>query len=254
MHNTGHLALATAIASILSLTAFTAPTQAFTFNAADDFSTTDNPNNSWQYGWSSTLGGNFNLSTRASNFTPTIDTWTDPETHPGLYFYHGGILHNSTERVNTSHPSAASIALPPNQLALHPGHHGEYSILRWIAPKTQTYSLSAVFSGLDYIGPTTTDVHILHNGTSLFSDLVNGFGVTSSKPFSVTPTIEAGDTIDFAVGYGANQTYWFDTTGIEATISADEPETIPEPNTLSGLALFSLLGLGATIFRKHKLH
>ena len=251
MQKTLHLALATAIASILSLTAFSTPTQAFTFNAANDFSTTDNPNNPWQYGWSWTLGGNFNLSTNSTHLTPTLDLWIDQETHPHLSVYHGAIFHNSTEEVNNSH---STITLQPNQLALHPGYRGEYSILRWTAPETKTYSLSSVFSGLDHVGPTTTDVHVLHNGTLLFSDLVNGFGVTSSKSFSATQTIEAGDTIDFAVGYGTNQNYWFDSTGIDATISANESEKVPEPSILSSLALLSLLGLGTTISRKHKSH
>ncbi|MDJ1173049.1 PEP-CTERM sorting domain-containing protein [Roseofilum capinflatum] len=253
MKNSLHLPLTTALASVLSLAAFSAPTQAFTrFNAADDFSITDNPNNSWQYGWSSTLGSSFNLSTKSSKFTPTIDSWIDDETHPSLWVYHGGVLHNPTGEVNNSHPS---ITLQPNQLALHPGYHGEYSILRWIAPETQTYALSAAFSGLDHIGPTTTDVHVLHNGVSLFSDLINGFGASTTKSFNLTQMMEAGDTIDFAVGYGTNKTYWYDTTGIEATISAidqDLPKPVPEPSAVGGLAFFGLLGLGAMFSRKRK--
>ena len=31
------------------------------FNAASDFSPTNNPNDAWRYGWSSSLGSNFNL-------------------------------------------------------------------------------------------------------------------------------------------------------------------------------------------------
>jgi len=41
-----------------------------------------------------------------------------------------------------------------------------------------------------------------------------------------TISLAAGDTIDFAVGYGANGDYFFDSTGINATVGA-----VPEPAT-----------------------
>ncbi|MEG4167427.1 hypothetical protein QUB69_08385 [Microcoleus sp. AT13-A6] len=116
------------------------------------------------------------------------------------------------------------------------------SIVRWIAPEAATYSLATMFTGLDHVGPTTTDVHVLHNNIVLFSNLINGFGASSTKSFATAGTVQAGDTIDFAVGYGSNQTYLFDSTGLDATISTTPPavsESVPEPSTVLGGLAFS---------------
>lgn len=97
--------------------------------------------------------------------------------------------------------------------------------------------MSATFEGRETEPvPTTTDVHILLNGTSLVSGYVNGFGPTSDLTFSVPLNLNAGDHIDFAVGFGSNGNFLGDTTGLDATISS-----VPEP---SGLVLL-LFGSGA---------
>jgi len=59
-------------------------------------------------------------------------------------------------------------------------------------------------------------VHVLSGGTSIFDDSINGF--LNEKSFSDAFAVAAGDTIDFAVGYG-NGSYGCDSTGIEVTIS-----------------------------------
>jgi hypothetical protein len=96
-------------------------------------------------------------------------------------------------------------------MAFHPGPNGEYSVIRWTAPQAGFLSLTTMFSGLVYVGPTTTDVHVLLNGISLFDDVVEGFSATSS--FSAARTVAFGDAIDFAVGFGSNRTYFNDSTG-----------------------------------------
>jgi len=153
-------------AFILGLTA--KPSFSAIFNVASDFSLTNNPNGAWRYGWSSSLGSSFNLYNKVGKLTPTIDLWYDP-TKTGSPF----VVHNSTATVNNSHPT---ITYQPSQLGFHPGYYGEYSIVRWIAPEAGTYSLATMFTGLDHVGPTTTDVHVLHNNILLFSNLINGFG------------------------------------------------------------------------------
>ena len=204
------------------------------FNVASDFSLTNNPNGAWRYGWSSSLESNFNLYSNSGKFTPTIDSW-----YYSTKAWPPSVLHNSTATEDNSHPT---ITYQPNQLGFHPGYYGEYSIVRWIAPEAATYSLATMFTGLDYIGPTTTDVHVLHNNIVLFSNLINGFGASSTKSFATAGTVQAGDTIDFAVGYGSNQTYWYDSTGLDATISttpAAVSESVPEPSTVLGGLAFS---------------
>ncbi|WP_199249738.1 hypothetical protein [[Phormidium] sp. ETS-05] len=60
-------------AFILGMTA--KPSFSAVFNAASDFSLTNNPNGAWRYGWSSSLGSNFNLYSNLGKLTPTIDLW-----------------------------------------------------------------------------------------------------------------------------------------------------------------------------------
>jgi hypothetical protein len=214
------------------------------FNAASDFSVTNNPNGAWRYGWSSSLGSNFNLYSSSGNLTPTIDLWSDSANSAWA-----SVSHNSTATEDNSHPT---ITYQPSELSFHPGYYGEYSIVRWIAPEAATYSLATMFTGLDHVGQTTTDVHVLHNNIVLFSNLINGFGASSTKSFATAGTVQAGDTIDFAVGYGSNQTYWYDSTGLDATISTTSlavSEPVPEPLTIFGAA--TALGYGAILKRKY---
>src|SRR5439155_10367324 len=77
-------------------------------------------------------------------------------------------------------------------------------------------SLREAFSGLDFFGPTSTDVHVLQDGSVLFNGSVTAFGAGPS--FTATRTVLAGDTIDIAVGYGSDGTFTCDTTGLDAVI------------------------------------
>ena len=240
MSNLKKLSLAVIVATCLTL--FPKPSLAAIFSAASDFATTDNLTGVWRYGWSPTLGDNFTPYNTRAKFTSTIDFWSQDNMSSSVL---ATVSHNSTGSIDNSHPT---ITFQPNQLAFHPGANGEYSIIRWIAPETENYSLAATFTGLDHVGPTTTDVHVFHNGNLLFSDLINGFGDASAKSLSTNGIVEAGDIIDFVVGYGSNQTYWYDTTGLEATISTSPIKKAPEPSTMLGIGL--LAGVMTSIRRR----
>ncbi len=110
---------------------------------------------------------------------------------------------------------------PPRQVALHPGPHGEYSVVRWTTPAADRYSIAAAFAGL---AKATTDVHFLHNGRSKFDALLN----ISGSPNAVTHTSELalgeGDALDFVVGWG-NANYGSDSTALTATIKSNAGRT-----------------------------
>lgn len=220
------------------------PSLAITFDAAADFSVTNNPNGVWQYGWSSTLGSDFNLYTSAG-IDAGLNFWRYP---PITYLGAPAVWHNGTGSLIEN----GTVSTQAGQMAFHPGPNGQYSIVRWTAPETGNYSLATAFAGADFVGPTTTDVHVLHNSTSLFNDFVNGFGTPSAKSFASTLSVVAGDTIDFAVGFG-NGNFYFDSTSLAATIStATPPENVPEPaSTLSLLAL-GVFGAGSLHKRKQQ--
>jgi len=225
-------------AVFLGITA--SPSLAITFNAAADFSATNNPNGVWQYGWSSNLGSTFNLLTATENLCGLTDSWFNPN----LFLGNPRVEHNGTG----STINCITRTFQPDELSLHPGVNGQYSIVRWVAPEAGTYSLASTFSGLDFVG-TTTDVHVLHNGTSLLDNLVNGFGAPSARSFASALSVLAGDTIDFAVGFG-NGNFYYDTTGLAATISKADTTSVPEPTSVLGLLVLGAFGAGSLLKRK----
>ena len=177
-------------------------------DAAADFSATSNPAGPWSYGWEAQRGAVFNLDTQRTN-VGGADIWFEPRGDPVV----PGVFHNGTNgTVNPygSHP------FQPGQLGLHPGPHGDNAVVRWTAPSFGTYQVAATFSGMD-TGGTTSDVAVLRNGGELYSGLVNGYGTT--RTFSGVVSVSAGETIDFTVGYGNNQNYGGDMTGLDAIIA-----------------------------------
>lgn len=113
--------------------------------------------------------------------------------------------------------SGLGITWQPQQLALHPGPQGELSVVRWQCPESSEYMVDAVFSGI--ATAATTNVHVLLNGRSLHDGLINVQGHPNTSTFSQSLSLQAGDTVDFVVGYG-NQFYGGDTTALSARIRA----------------------------------
>ena len=112
-----------------------------------------------------------------------------------------------------------ALTVPAGELAFHPGIDGAFNNVVWTANATGTYKINATFTGDDFVGPTTTDVHVYVNGIDKFDDVVNSFG-GAGKTYSGQLLIQAGQTVDFAVGWGTNSNYGNDTTGLTATISS----------------------------------
>ncbi len=104
---------------------------------------------------------------------------------------------------------------------------GQYSVVRFTVPVAGSYQVTARFEGVHF-GLSTTDVHVMHRSTSLFAADIDGYGgdpafhaTEGENPVTVyagSVKLEAGDTVDFAVGYGTNRTHYFDTTGLFARL------------------------------------
>jgi hypothetical protein len=182
------------------------------YDAVKDFSITANPNGVWTYGWTSSLG---------SPLTPY--TVTDTSSVPGTSFWQARngdapeLAHNDTGVLICA--STSTWCIPPNDLLLHPGPNGEYSVVRWTAPSSGTIMITGVFEGLDRVGPTSTDVHVLHNSSrSLLRGPINSY--RQPLAFSgILLRVAAGDTVDFAVGFGSNGNYYYDSTGIRFVVT-----------------------------------
>ena len=69
---------------------------------------------------------------------------------------------------------------------------------------------------------------------------MNGYLDPSKQAFSFVRALVANDTIDFAVGFGTNGTYFNDSTGLQGTITVVTPEPASAILILSGLALCGL--------------
>jgi hypothetical protein len=187
------------------------------FNAATDFSATQNPNGAWSYGWSVSQGAAFNLATNAFTISG-LDVWNGggSEIDPAVF-------HNGTSSAITF---GGTVTAPAGSLIIHPGPSGENAIVRWTAPTTGAYQITGEFVGLDFAYPTTTDVAVRHGPSELFSGFINSYDMP--LPFSTVRSVLAGETIDFTVGYGSNASYTGDSTGLDVTIS-QEPGEEPTP-------------------------
>jgi hypothetical protein len=118
-------------------------------------------------------------------------------------------------------------AVRPGEVAMEASNTGQYSLIRFVAPVAGTYKITAQFEGVHF-GLSSTDVHVLHNGTSLFDADIAGYGGDPAfhKLEGASPTaaytgqvkLKAHDIITFAVGYGKNKTNSCDTTGLFARV------------------------------------
>jgi len=197
------------------------------FDLSADFSLKNNPNKVWQYGYSATNSlapDQFQLDKYSDGASP-IGFWHPAASSgpgPGYYPY---IAYNTTKQ-SQAWPSPNGWVVRGGEVAMEASISGQYSLIRFVAPVTGTYEISAQFAGVHVW--STTDVHVLHNGTSLFDADIDGYGgdpefrkVQGASPtaaYSGQIEMKANDTVTFAVGYGKNKTNSGDTTGLFARL------------------------------------
>jgi hypothetical protein len=214
------------LAGILLLLGQLTPAQTI-FDLSADFSLKNNPNKVWQYGYSATnslASDQFQLDKYSDGASP-IGFWHPAASSgpgPGYYPY---IAYN-TAKQSQAWPSPNGWVVRGREVAMEASNSGQYSLVRFVAPVAGTYKISAQFSGVHVW--STTDVHVLHNGTSLFDADIDGYGgdpafrkVQGASPtaaYSGQIEMKANDTVTFAVGYGKNKTNSGDTTGLFARL------------------------------------
>jgi hypothetical protein len=197
-----------------------------TYSPAKDISPAK-PSPWWEIGYSmsaSLAPDQFRVAAWSDTSEPVV-AWhpSKPEGYERGYYPY--VAFNPTDRSRTT--SAHGWALRPGQFAMEAAGDGAFSIVRFVAPVAGAYRVTARFEGIHY-RLSTTDVHVLHNGTSLYTAEISGYGgdpafhkVEGANPAaSYTGAVQMtkGDTIAFAVGYGANRTHDNDTTGLTVEI------------------------------------
>ena len=213
------------LGALLLLCGMTARAQQV-FDLSADFSMKDKTNSVWQYGYSATSSlapDQFRLD-REANMVGPIGFWHPSQgDHPGEGYY-PYIAYNTTQQPQVG---SKGWAISPGEIAMEASNSGQYSLVRFVAPKAGNYSVSARFVGIHF-GLSTTDAHVLKNGTSLFDADIDGYGgdpdfhkIQGASPtaeYSDKIALKANDTITFAIGYGKNKTNSGDTTGLFARI------------------------------------
>src|SRR5271156_2308518 len=196
------------------------------FDLSADFPSKDNPNKVWQYGYttaSSLDPAEFRVDKETQSDGPIV--FWHPATHtgpgPGYYPY---VAYNSSAKAEVG---CKGWAVRPGEVSMEGSREAQYSVVRFVAPVTGSYTINAQFEGIHF-GLSTTDVHVLHNGTSLFDADIDGYGgdpafhkVQGASPtasYSGQVELKANDTITFAVGYGKDKTNSGDTTGLFAQV------------------------------------
>jgi hypothetical protein len=159
-----------------------------TWNYADDYSATENPNGVWSFGWRTTSSQPLILYT---------DHGTDPFSHCEVdYWYHD--INSSCPLVGRNpydYPyQCGGMALPyPSHAAwIHPGPE-QQSVVRWTAPAGSQIQVVARFTMLD-IGSDI--VRVYHNGSEVFVSMLSALGQIAD--YNATLTVQSGDVIECA--------------------------------------------------------
>jgi hypothetical protein len=198
-----------------------------TYDLSVDFSVRDNPGKVWQYGYSATNSldpDQFRLDKYGDGGTPIVFWHPDASSGPGPGYY-PYVAYNTTKQ-SQAWPSPNGWVVRGGEVAMEASNSGQYSLVRFVAPVAGTYKISAQFEGVHVW--STTDVHVLHNGTSLFDADIDGYGgdpafrkmegASPKAEYSGQIELKANDTVTFAVGYGKNKTNSGDTTGLFARV------------------------------------
>ncbi|SDJ63069.1 MULTISPECIES: PEP-CTERM sorting domain-containing protein [Bradyrhizobium] len=179
------------------------------------------------------------------NTSGTLEYWTDPSLTQTATYTTPSVAINTSNSTLT----AGTVQWAPGQASFHPGQNGEIAYYSFIAPITAVYALNASFGGLDFVGPTNTNVQILLDGVSLFLGNVGGFGAGPSFA-SNTLSMTAGDQLLFEVSFNVpnprgSGPFYYDTTGISATLVT----AVPEPSTWA-MIILGFAGMGFMTYHR----
>jgi RHS repeat-associated protein/uncharacterized repeat protein (TIGR01451 family) len=217
------------------------------YDPAADFSATSNPNGVWTYGWSPTRGGPFTADT-VNQQTPIPAWFRGTGQAPPLIGYN-----NTGATYQTGSPM-----IPAGAIFMHPSSVGENAVLRWTAPNAGTFLVQGRFFAADTNGTTTDVAVLLNSSTTVLNGNVNGPeilpGLGAGVPFSFVKTLNAGDILDFTVGFGTDGNFGSDSTGLSVVITPSSDPATTASFSLPGDYDLRLAGFDTELFSFKDLH
>jgi hypothetical protein len=168
-----------------------------TYDPAVDFSTTQNPNGVWKFGWSVGVAGELHLYK-----TCTDSDWKD------LVILSLGCPHVGCTTQDSND-------MPPHTMHMHPGPQAQFSHCVFTAAAGGLYDIHASFTAIATGGPRA---YVLHNGLLIGSGRLKQGKAWNFSSDSID--LEPGDTIDVAVGVGPDKVFFSDETMFSLAISS----------------------------------
>lgn len=193
-----------------------------------------NPNSvvpAWSYGFRSTVASTSLTLFSAAQHSNSLGA-------AGLEGYTGGS--GPDVSVNTTNTTIfTNFGFGPNpgigtlEMRLHPASNNDFAVVRWTAPSSGMFSITAYWRDDDPHGGNGATGHIVLNGVALFeATWANGNSAALNSPLMLS--LNAGDKMDFLLGSAGD--WGFDSTAFNATIVA-----IPEPTQVTLLAMGVLM-------------
>jgi hypothetical protein len=217
-----------AVAATLLISSTSFIQAAVRYNLARDFGTNSNPSGVWSYGWQSSITGSFHLvnhsrNAAADNGVPFF-VWEVGNMEAPIFEF----FPFSNTAVGTSDGGQGKY--PPGAVVYYAGADGSpynFATIRFTAPTSGVYRLGV--RARHYLeGPTAGDVdfHIIKASTTVLQSSLFTLG---SATYTNRLRLEAGETIDFAVGRGVEDSQYGSGIRVQAMLTLLQADTPPPP-------------------------
>jgi hypothetical protein len=188
------------------------------YDLEQDYSTNSNPAGVWSYGFKSTLGGTMTVY-QHHLYSEQVDGGYFDFWQSQPAFTISSIYHNPSSATVTNNGGQG--VYPPGTVWFAAGPTGsdeDFSIIRFTVPALGggTYRVGAAVESA--LGPeiaSDTDFHVLKNGVVLFGQFL---AATNETVYTNDVILAPGDTLEFAVGRGADGNAYASALKIAATL------------------------------------
>lgn len=219
---------------------------ATSYDAVTDFSSSTNTKTStWSYRFATDTirDGSYSLlptyGPLVPQFSPPQSAWAVAGNIPFI-----GVNQTGSDATFIPGPGSGPFTWPNNTMLVHPGANPGLVVLSWLSPSTGFFDINFSFTDRDPNGGNGINWYVDKNATDLASGGVFAPSNPSSGLLSLNNVfVPAGARINFIVD--PNGDFFFDSTGITATITSAAAATPDTGSTLELLlgAFIAMLGI-----------